>query len=340
MHSLLAAPIVALAAFVASTQTPPAQAPASAAAVRAEPAVIDFGFVKPEETVTAKVMLINPLDQPVTIARAVPSCQCTGIDIEGKTIPAKGTLEMPISMKMSKAPVRKGASVTLVLQPVNQVLKVEMSAEVTLPIRATPNFVDAQKGALTGEFTISASDGKPFRVLTANGVAPIFRDFDPAKDAPKSSYRIGFDFSAPGFAVPKYFVVETDRPDCPLVDLRVRHETTRISPPVKVAEFRSSIGRVAPGAPGSFDLEFEAVGAARVASVRSLWEGASVRLVEQRPDGQNLLIVCEVLPKPGHVGPMLFPIEIAIGNATYRHLVMGTVRPEATANSAADARNR
>lgn len=340
MHSLLAAPIVALAALVASAQTPPARAPAAAATVRAEPAVIDFGFVKPEETVTAKVMLINPLDQPITIARAVPSCQCTGIDIEGKTIPAKGTLEMPISMKMSKAPVRKGASVTLVLQPVNQVLKVEMSAEVTLPIRATPNFVDAQKGALKGEFTIAATDGKPFRVLTANGTTPIFRDFDPTKDSPKSSYRIGYDFSAPGFVVPKYFVVETDRTDCPLVDLRVRHETTKISPPVKVAEFRSSIGRVAPGEAGTFDLEFEAVGSARVASVRSLWDGATVRLVEQRPDGQNLLLVCEVQPKAGHVGPMLFPVEIAIANQTYRHLVMGTVRPTAPTNSAADARNR
>jgi hypothetical protein len=109
---------------------------------------------------------------------------------------------------------------------------------------------------------------------------------------------------------------------------------------VKVAEFRSSIGRVAPGATGTFDLEFEAVGAARVASVRSLWDGATVKLVEQRPDGANLLIVCEVRPKPGHVGPMLFPVEIAIGNATYRHLVMGTVRPEVAAKSAADARNR
>lgn len=311
-------------------QTPAAPAgqaaPAATGAVRAEPATIDFGFVKPEETVTAVVKLINPSDRPVTVVKAAPSCQCTGVDIEGKTIPAKGSIEMPISMKMSKAPVRKGASVTLVLQPINQVLKVEMSAEVTLPIRATPNFVDAQKGALAGNFTIAATDGKPFQVLSTHGKPPSFVDFDPRRDQPRSSYRLAYDFAG-ARSVPPYLVIETDRADCPLVDLRVRHETTHIRPQVKVAEFRSSFGRVAPGTMGEFDLEFEAVGAQRVSGVKSLWNGAEVILADQRADGANLLVTCVVRPAEGKEGLLFFPVEFTLGNVTYQHIVFGSVRP-------------
>lgn len=334
----LASLVIVITAFIvpsASAQLPaPARGGAPAAApqgpIRAEPQKIDFGFVKPDQTLEANIVLFNPLDRPIVVTQATPSCQCTGVDVQGKTIPARGTLDMHVAMKMSKAPVRKLASVTLVFGEIKQALKVEFEAEVTYAIRGVPNFIDAQHGKIDGSFKLEATDGTPFSILAVQGKPPAFVGFDPAKDAPRAAYELRYDFSpaTPGAApaVPKYLIVETDRADCPLVDLRVRHETTRIAPPCKPAEFRSNFGRLAPGTSGEFSLELEAMGSKRVTSVRSLAEGATVELIDQKADGENVLITCKVTPKPGRSGLFFFPVEIMIGSTKYDHIIFGAVR--------------
>ncbi|MFO0828067.1 MAG: DUF1573 domain-containing protein [Phycisphaerales bacterium] len=344
--ALLALPLIAI---TCGAQTPPAtnqpaarpaqpaqQAPQSTpqfptGPVVAEPAKIDLGLVKPDELVTATFKLINPLDHDVVVVQAATSCQCTGVDIQGKKIPARGSIDMPVSMKMSKAPIKKMASVTMVIDigldnGAKQPLKVEIAAEVAYPIRATPGYIDAlAPERMQGTFTLAAVDGKPFRVVSVQGNAPAFVNFDPTKDQPASSYALRYDFTAPNFVVPKYLIVETDRPDCPLVDLRVRHETTRISPPFKVAEFRSTFGSVASGQTGTFDLELEEVGSNRVTSVRSLSPQFAVTMTDQKADGKNLLLTCSVTPAAGAKGLLNGLVEIRVGSKSYEHVLYGTV---------------
>lgn len=307
--------------------TRPSSQPLPPGPVKADPEKINFGFVKPGEELHGSFKLRNPLDHAVRIDKAVPSCQCTGIDAEGKEIPAKGELEVHFSMRMSKAPVHKFANVTLVMNSIKQAIRVEFEAEVSYPIRAVPNFVDAQKGHLVGTFRIQATDGKPFRVTAVQGAAPSFEGFDPVKDQPRSDYVLRYDFSAPGYVVPPYLVVETDREDCQLLDLRVRHETTQIKPACKPAEFRSTLGRLKPGEVGTFDLELEDMGATRVTSVRSLWDGATVELTGQKADGKSVLASLKVTPKPGLTGLLFFQVEFKLSNgATYPHIVVGAIR--------------
>jgi len=305
--------------------------------VVAEPAKKDVGLVKPGELVTAVFTLLNPLDHAVTIEQAATSCQCTGVDILGKSIPARGTLEMPVSMKMSKAPIRKMASVTMVIDlgdGQKQPLKVEIEAEVTLAIRAVPGFIDTQPGLvdrksperMSGTFNIVAGDGKPFSVVAVQGIPPVFEGFDPAKDQPASKYSLRYDFTKPGTVVPKYLIIETDRSDCPLLDLRVRHDTTKIKPPFKVDAFRSTFGKLAVGNAGTFELELEDVGTKRVTGVRSLSPLIEVAIADQKVDGRNLLLTCSVKPGTDTKGLVFVPVEIKLGDVPYEHLVYGVVR--------------
>lgn len=332
--TVLAASLAAAATMPAVAQAPsgvnrPAVAPPASGPILADPPGVNFGIVRPETVVEAKIKLLNPLDHPVRIVKAVPSCQCTTVDMEGKVIPARGMIEMPMSMKTSKSVGKRGANIQLVFEGLKQVLMVSIECETALPIRATPPFIDAlAPERMKGEFEIAAQDGQPFRVQSVDGKPPAFVDGDPGT-APRASYRLAYDFTAPGFRVPKYVIIETDRDDCPLVDLRVRHETTRIEPPFKVAEFRSNAGRIAPGGSGSFELEIKNMGAQRVTSVRSLSPDATVRLEGQKADGSSVLITVGVTPRAGLEGLLAFPVEIVAAGKRHEHLVYASVRPNA-----------
>ena len=58
---------------------------------------------------------------------------------------------------------------------------------------------------------------------------------------------IGPTTALPCEQVPKYLVVETDRPEARLIDMRVRHECTRINPAFGFAQYRENLGVIAPG---------------------------------------------------------------------------------------------
>ncbi|MBL9150241.1 MAG: DUF1573 domain-containing protein [Phycisphaerae bacterium] len=348
LATILAASISVLAMAQASAPTPPAApagrpggAPAGATGgaprqaaqfptgpIVAEPAKKDLGVVKPEETVTAVFTLVNPLDRDVTIVKSATSCQCTGVDVEGKVIPAKGKLDMPASMKMSKAPIKKSASVTLVIdlgEGKKQPLRVELYAEVAYAVRAVPGFIDAlTPERMKGTFELVATDNKPFKVLLADNKPPVFVDYDPAT-GPQTRYKLQYDFTTGG-PIPKYFVVETDRNDCPVIDLRVRHDTTHIKPPFKVAEYRSTFGRIPLGQVGSFDLEIEEVGKNVVTSVKSLSPDFEVTIGKQKNDNKNTMATFNVKPAPGVKGFRMFEVEMVVDGKPYNHVVFGTVR--------------
>jgi len=306
---------------------------------------VDFGVVAPNTTVQADVKITNTTSAPIKVLAAVPSCTCTHVDITGKVIEPKGTLVMPMSMKTSASTGQKMAAVRLMLEGHPDPIEVAIVSEVAYSIRATPPFLDVQQapktpqGApdsprpLAGTFSLTSADGKPFRVLTVLGAPPVFagRDvgYNPATDTPRASYTLAYDFtSTPPDKVPCYVIVETDREDCPALDLRVRHESTHIRPTFKIAEFRSSIGRVAPGKSGTFELEIKEIGDRRVTELTSKVPAmASARIVSQKPDGKNVLLTAEVTPAPGFAGPLYFPVTITLSAARSTDLwVFGSVR--------------
>lgn len=302
--------------------TPPvAQGP-----VRLQPPRVEFGFVQPHSKLDANVVIVNDLDRPFEIIAAKPSCQCTTVDLVGKVVPAKGTLEFPVSMKVSSTGVKQ-ASVQIALEGLDRVLTVELRADVVYPIRGvTKNsaggqadpFIDAatNPARVRGELTVESLDGQPFKVVSVGMKPPRFVDWDPSQPA-RASYRVLYDVSAPDCAsMPRYLIIETDRLDAPLIDMRVRHQCTHIKPVIGFAEFRANAGVISPSVPGTFEIEIKHMntptGVGRVLAVTSTRPDMKAELVDQNSDGESVLAKVRITPLAGAAGVMLFPVRFTV----------------------------
>jgi len=302
--------------------------------ITATPGSVDFGLVAPKTVVDATFVLRNDSDAPVRILASQPTCQCTAVEMAGKTIPARGSIEMPVSMETSGAVGVKQAAVSMIFEGVDTPMRVGLQAEVAYSVVARPlpyittfgpgNQFDPNR--LAGTFRLESVDGEPFEVRSVQGDAPSFVGYDPAQDPPRSAYELRYDFRGlAANAVPKYLLVETDREDCPLVDLRVRHPSTRITPGFKFSQFRSMLGRAKAGEPNTFSIEVEEMGPLRFDMAYALSPDATADLVSQRSDGENLLVTVEVVPRKDFRGMLEVPVTFVAGGRTSEHLVYGLV---------------
>lgn len=199
-----------------------------------EPPMIDFGVVAPGTKHPGRFTLRNTGTDPVTVGPVTPSCKCTDISpITGKVIPPGGTLELTAALSVPNTPGDKDAKVYITFAGMRGMLTALMKADVTLPIRATPAYVDALKGVTSGVVRLSSVDGKPFQVRSVGGKPPVLVDdkgaFVADPSAPATAHNIKWSLAGvPADQLQQWMVVETDRSDCILIPLRVRHERTGV----------------------------------------------------------------------------------------------------------------
>ena len=348
--SVAHSPVVSMQALAVAQSKPvgkpmrAATAPAANAKVIAAPAGLDFGVVAPHTVLEGNFKLVNTSDKPLKVLGAQPSCQCTTIEITGKEIPAQvsgvpGVLEVPVTMKVSATGI-KTAQVKVVVEGEPLPITLDLRAEVAYAVRmaiadaagnAQP-FVDAAEDAsrLKGVAQIFSSDGKPFRVLSVQGAAPVFANWNPQSDAPLAKYEVQFSLvGEPCEMVPKYLLVETDRADARMIDARVRHACTRISPALEIAEFRCNAGVVAAGGAATFDIEIKKMGGNRIASVKAVDAKFAAELVGQRADGSSLLVTIRLTPGKEVKGVFMTAVHLIAADANGQPYM--TQRPEAGA---------
>ncbi|MFM8731124.1 MAG: DUF1573 domain-containing protein, partial [Phycisphaerales bacterium] len=289
--------------------------------VKAEPASVDAGFVQPRTEVKFTATLRNTANQPVTCVRSAPSCTCTTLDMVGKTIPAGGTLEVPISMKTSGATGEKTAEVVLTFGGVPGAVQLKLKATVAYPVHGwqlnpAPGggtkrdpFVNAfdLPQNVRGDVTVESLDGKPFRVLTVNGAPAVLVDPARAAMGPQESWQLRYDLSAiPCERMPPYLVIETDRPDARLIDMRIRHQCTRISPNFAFDQFRENLGVMAPGESKVFELVIKRANGVRIDRVDSLDPRLDARFLDQKAGTDDeILVRTAVTAKPDASGMVI-----------------------------------
>ena len=222
-----------------------------------------------------------------------------------------------------------------------------MQADVTMPVRVEPAYVDALKGVQEGQVRVASVDGAPFRVTAAGGKAPAFVGFDPAVDAPRAEYLLRWrtpELGSP--ALPQWWVIDTDRADCPQVPLRIRHETTGSRfDPGRTARFwfvPESIvlaGRVRAGTPVELRTTIEHLNPAAQGRVTNpAWSqvrGVAVpggegtaELVSATPRGEAFVdLVFRFAAAPGRQGPMYVPVMIDTATGQGAVFVAATVVP-------------
>ncbi len=201
------------------------QAP-GAPQVGVTPATVDFGKIKPESVTPAKFQVTNAGNAPLKIVKATPSCKCTAISpVEGTIIEPGQTIEISASLKAPSTPGERDAKVFLMFEGYQAPVILKLVGEVVMDIVCEPAFVDALKGVTSGVVKVRSQDGKPFRILSAGGSAPVYQGFDPATDQPKAAYDLKWNVAGME-KLPLWWVVVTDRPEARLLPLRVRNENT------------------------------------------------------------------------------------------------------------------
>lgn len=209
-----------------------------------EPSVIDFGVLDTGAEVTGVFTITNTTPDPLTIVQMKPSCKCTTLgEYNGRAIAPGESLEITTVLDARSYAARTKSRIDIIFDGYEEIGQVELIAETSRAVRATPPYLSIQ-GMAEGTVLIESRDGDPFNILTAGGDPPVFvGGFDPSTDAPQARYEIAFDLSefddltcenAEGDRTPMWWVIETDHPSAPILDLRVRHD------PCTLLEFPSA----------------------------------------------------------------------------------------------------
>ncbi len=330
---------------VAPANAPGATSQAQSSSVSITPPLIDFGAIKPGSRQKGEFTIKNNGSTAVKIESAFPSCKCTTIsDLAGKEIPPGGELPLLASLDAPRTPGEKDAKVFVTIAGSSQPLIAKMQGVVQLPLLVQPSYIDALKGKLKGVVEISNPTKAPFHILSCDGVAPNFVDFDPAKDAARDTYRVRWDFSlVPDGQLQQWWCVETDADDCPIIPFRIRHETTGIRFDPKADERRWFIpeaiaiaGKISFNKPVELEVEIESsvskgkpqpAGWDTIRGVQSLNPAFAAEMISSKRDGDRVRIQFRFTALKSNSHFIYAPLVVQTDTGKGRFFVAAVVAP-------------
>jgi len=300
-----------------------------------DPPVLDFGIVPPSQSKSGSVKLINTGTKELEILTVQPSCKCTTLeDISGKKIPVGGFIELKAEIKAQSSPGTKKAEVKVLIDGYTQVVNIVLRNEVSLPVRVSPAYLNVVQGQpTTGRLIVESIDNKPFRICSVGGKAPNLVGFDPSKDEPRNQYLLDWDFKRdfPEGKAPRYWLIETDRADAPLLDVFVRHESTFPRVQFKFTDYRYTFGRMEEGNSYDFVVELsELATGERIATAATGSSSAKVEFLGTETEGTHVKIKLRVTPNPGVLGLLYVPFTIYSNQKQQELTVWGQIVPKGT----------
>lgn len=226
--------------------------------LKASPEKVEMGVIRPHGKKTGTITLTNTGAETINIARVNSSCSCTVAELPKRTLAPGESVELTATLDAGEFIGSMQRTVRVYVEGYAPPFEVWVTADVAYDIKADPVFVGAFQSD-TGEVRVTEINGKPFNILSVNGAPAVFKDFDAAKDSPKSEYSLVWNIrGVDSKDLPLWWVVETDHPDAPVVDLRVLHPAIMPRPDPRRAwqlgADRSMLGYVTPGQPSTFTI--------------------------------------------------------------------------------------
>lgn len=305
-----------------------------------EPGIIDLGKMFPRDLITSKFTLRNLGNTPMTIKAIKPACGCTKLDdYYGLVIPPGESVELEARTKSRTVPSSFSSSISFLFEEYIAPSTISMFGEVTRVIRTAPKYFncvanrDSGLRKDSGLIVVESLDGKPFTILSANGVEPIYESFDPDFDEPQSSYKLVWDISQyENVNPPKYWIIETDNPNCPVVDVWVRHEA---NVPVTAGLWRVRtqhvvVGGIKPGESAEFEVDIHNRTGVPCTThlVRSLSKNFKAKVVSFSPIGKippDSTIKVRITPTPGYEGLLNGRIQFMLNGQPQNVIILGKV---------------
>jgi len=300
---------------------------APAPPLTAQPPVADLGYLAPNMAGEGAVQILNTGSVPLTITQVQPSCKCTTpSDLVGKIIEPGKSIELKVKLDGAPAVGPRNSSVKILVDGFTRPLDVPVRAEVTLPVRCVPPYVNAVEGKnLIGRLVLESIDGKPFKILTMSGAPMVIQYGDGPEDAPRPSWVVTYDISgaaanagdgavaAKDARLPAFLLFETDAAGAGVVDVRVRSRNPPQKPKIPVIEPRLNIGRVAAGTTGTATFVFK-LKDMKVDTVTTTSTDAAVELAATAPGAEDgTAVSVRITPRAGVTGIITVPIAVRAG---------------------------
>ena len=129
--------------------------------------------------------------------------------------------------------------------------------------------------------------------------------------------------------MPGWWMIETDHPDCPVVDVWVAHRWNRPERvPGRLWRLRTQhvvIDSIKAGESGEFTVEIAKLGRDDIYSVQSLSNGFDAKLVSIERNGVDAEATVRITPASGHQGLLYGTIEFLSSAHYQKFTVIGTV---------------
>ncbi len=226
------------------------------------------------------------------------------------------SVELEATLDAQPAPGPKRAQIRVLVEGYTQVVTVQLQAEVALPVRVTPPYINAVEGKnQTGRLVVQSTDGTPFRICSTHGMPPRHLGFDPASEEARSRYLVEYDIADFGGRIPRYFVIETDREDAPLVDVLLRHEDSFPAINIRMKDYRIPAGVIPAGESAEFTIRLDNRidrPAPPINAAISRSPDGTVEFVGQEVDEENeeVLVTLRLTPKSDFTGFLYLPFTI------------------------------
>ena len=352
-------------ASTASTPATPVPVPPTvgtdddpSAEIRLIPEFFDFGVMKPGSVNERTVILRNVSSEPISVLGTKKTCSCTTVKVEPGVLQPGGELPVTAIMAADFTPKDKG-NVKIVVQydglaptsiPMNGIISHGVATS-PRAIRMHPKGYNDPAYRTNGSLTLSSTDGTPFRVLRSGGTDPVFLTPGTTPDTPALSHGIRWDVTAydrvtglneAGERIPAFWLVETDHPDAPVVEVMLNHQLDRLEPrgdrPWFTIDRRAVVDPVAPGESAELLLPMNGLlgpnaAADMVDGVVSSSPDFTTELVgmERHIDGKRVNLRIRVTPNPEVRGAYMAPVQIVSPSSAMTFHIIGSVKdPDAS----------
>ncbi len=328
---------------VAAQQAPSMPVAQAAAAkdelppIRLTPGVLDLGFMAPRAGGKGTVTLTNTGPAPLTIAAVTPSCKCTTTSaLAGKVIAPGASETFEAVLEGASMPQTHRAVIKIAVDGYAKVLELQLRGETSMPVRCVPSILNAVEGKpRSGRFVVESVDGKPFRICSIGGRQPDFIGWAEG-DAPKSQYLVRYDLDSWPDGHPAYLAIETDRADCPVLDVWVRTEGTIPRSVFRMKDYRINAGRIDVGGTAEVNVEMDDP-AEDILAAEATAPDAQVEVLGQETKDGIRTVRLRIVPRGPRTGLIYTPVRLYGREREQMLTLFATVRaPGATGCAGCD----
>lgn len=301
-----------------------------------EPASLQLGFVSPEARISTEFTIVNDSNEPLVLKEVKRGCSCTEVAMQPGAIAPGGSRTGVATFTAGLTPTVKNNKIKLLFEK-HRSMTLPMKAIVSRAVQVQPpDFRMHGKGYFDGPVSrtktrvqVSATDDQSFRILSSGGRKPIPSPGGGDPDVPSTFHTVMIDIAehdketlldSQGKRLPPFWLIETDHPDAPVIEVRILHKENSPHRREKDREWvfvenRVVVDAVKPGGAVQFELPiiwnaFEGQRTQQIIAAESRSPEFDASLVGMKKDGRKTKAIIEIRPMAGTVGPFQGVVEL------------------------------